>query len=98
MPIPQPNKNENQSDFLKRCTPALYPEYNDQRQAVAICIDTYEKAHMNLSTEDRVAIKMKGISLLEENDNPCWDGYEQYGTKDVDGKEVPNCIPIQEPK
>ena len=26
---------------------------------------------------------------------PCWDGYEQYGTKMKDGKEVPNCIPIK---
>jgi hypothetical protein len=23
---------------------------------------------------------------------PCWDGYEQYGTKIKDGKEVPNCV------
>jgi hypothetical protein len=26
---------------------------------------------------------------------PCWNGYEQYGTKIVDGREVPNCIPIK---
>ena len=26
---------------------------------------------------------------------PCWDGYEQYGTKMKDGKEVPNCIPVK---
>jgi len=25
---------------------------------------------------------------------PCWDGYEQYGTKIKDGKEVPNCIEL----
>jgi len=25
---------------------------------------------------------------------PCWDGYEQYGTKMKNGKEVPNCIPL----
>ena len=25
---------------------------------------------------------------------PCWDGYEQIGTKIKDGKEVPNCVPI----
>jgi hypothetical protein len=28
----------------------------------------------------------------EELKAPCWDGYEQYGTKIKDGKEVPNCI------
>ena len=28
---------------------------------------------------------------LEKND-PCWEGYEQYGMKDKDGKKVPNCV------
>lgn len=31
---------------------------------------------------------------LNESEDPCWDGYEQYGTKEKDGKEVPNCVPI----
>jgi hypothetical protein len=26
---------------------------------------------------------------------PCWDGYEQIGTKMLDGKEVPNCVPLK---
>ena len=30
----------------------------------------------------------------EELKAPCWDGYEQYGTKIKDGKEVPNCIEL----
>ena len=35
---------------------------------------------------------------LKDKDDPCWDGYEQYGTKIKDGKEVPNCIPIEAEK
>ena len=31
-------------------------------------------------------------------DDPCWDGYVQLGTKDKDGKEVPNCVPIDDVK
>jgi hypothetical protein len=27
---------------------------------------------------------------------PCWDGYEQIGTKIVDGREVPNCVPLED--
>jgi len=27
------------------------------------------------------------------DDDPCWSGYEQYGMKEKDGKEVPNCVP-----
>ena len=30
--------------------------------------------------------------------NPCWKGYEPYGTKIVDGREVPNCVPIKAKK
>jgi hypothetical protein len=47
--------------------------------------------------------KYRGINLGQilpngeyEFDLPCWDGYEQYGTKIMDGREVPNCIPIKE--
>ncbi len=36
----------------------------------------------------------KGEEMIEPN--PCWEGYEAIGTKIVDGKEVPNCVPIKE--
>ena len=26
-------------------------------------------------------------------EDSCWEGYIAYGTKEVDGKTVPNCIP-----
>ena len=26
----------------------------------------------------------------------CWDGYQQYGMKEKNGKQVPNCVPIKE--
>jgi len=29
---------------------------------------------------------------------PCWDGYEQIGTKMKNGKKVPNCVPLSEMK
>ena len=31
-------------------------------------------------------------SKATEND-PCWEGYEQIGMKEKDGKQVPNCVP-----
>jgi hypothetical protein len=30
--------------------------------------------------------------------NPCWKGYKAYGMKKKNGKEVPNCVPINEIK
>ena len=35
------------------------------------------------------AKKMKGK-------DPCWTGYRMLGTKNKNGKEVPNCIPVKE--
>ena len=29
-------------------------------------------------------------------DEACWDGYQQYGMKEKGGKQVPNCVPINE--
>ena len=29
-------------------------------------------------------------------DEACWKGYQQYGMKTKNGKQVPNCVPIQE--
>lgn len=28
--------------------------------------------------------------------DPCWDNYEMIGTKKVKGKQVPNCVPVEE--
>lgn len=33
---------------------------------------------------------------MDEEKNPCWDGYKMVGTKTKDGKEVPNCVPVDE--
>lgn len=30
----------------------------------------------------------------EDDQNPCWEGYEMIGMKEVDGKKVPNCVPV----
>jgi hypothetical protein len=33
-----------------------------------------------------------------KKDDPCWEGYEQVGMKEKDGKEVPNCVPKKKKK
>ena len=102
MPIPNPKGGETQDEFVSRCIEAIYDEYG-QEQSAAIC---YNKFRENMNTESKVLSRikkfreeeLKGINLNEKGEvdmkAPCWDGYEQYGTKIVDGREVPNCIPI----
>lgn len=38
---------------------------------------------------------IKLIDLLSEG-KPCWKGYKQVGMKEKDGRQVPNCVPINE--
>ncbi len=39
----------------------------------------------------KAATKKKGAT--KKKADPCWDGYEQIGSKKKAGKTVPNCVP-----
>ena len=39
---------------------------------------------------------MKTLKDFIAEKSPCWDGYEQVGTKEKNGKEVPNCVSKEE--
>jgi len=43
-PIPSPGKDEEQSAFISRCMGVIGGEYEDKKQAVAICHDSWRKA------------------------------------------------------
>ena len=84
MPIPSA-AGESQKEYIGKCMSAIGDEY-DTDQALAICYDTWREENF------------KGINLIlgkVDMKEPCWENYEQYGTKIVDGREVPNCIPIK---
>lgn len=54
-----------------------------------------------MKLEDIIKLKLNNyeVKLPKEEmiePNPCWEGYEAIGTKIVDGREVPNCVPIKE--
>lgn len=100
-----PSKGEHQVDFLPRCISAMIDEGKPQDQAVAMCYSMWEQAHQAvklgfdpsaLPPYVEQAPKKKGEKFIEPN--PCWEGYEAYGTKILDGKEVPNCVPIKSKK
>ena len=104
MPIPNPQSGETQDEFVSRCISEIYDEYG-QEQSAAICYNKFRE-NMSRNSESKVLSRikkfredeLKGINLTEDGKvnlkEPCWSGYEQYGTKIVDGREVPNCIPI----
>ena len=101
MPIPSVKSGQSESEYVSECISAIYDEYGQEKSAV-ICYNTYRK-EVGMSGERLVASKLnqlnkyKGINLAPEGeDGPCWDGYEQIGTKTLDGREVPNCVPIKD--
>jgi hypothetical protein len=49
----------------------------------------------NAMTKEQVE-EETGQKLNTHLKSPCWDGYEQIGTKIKDGKEVPNCVPLED--
>ena len=105
MPI-KPGKTEDEATFISRCMSEETQDY-EQDQAYAICKSKWDRQEMSKITNTsekvmaRVAYdtKFRGINLLAEGlEDACWEGYEAIGTKDMDGREVPNCVPISEPK
>ena len=99
------NKGESESEFISRCIGEEIGAGYESEQAAAICYSYWDKENMKKVTDTTSKVmakvaydtKFRGINLMAEADeDPCWDGYEQYGTKDMGGREVPNCIPITE--
>jgi hypothetical protein len=105
MPVDKPKAAESKDDYLNYCIPEEIKAGYEVDQAAAICISYYEKDKMSKIKDTtskvmaRVAYdtKFRGINLMaEEGEDPCQSGYTQYGMKDLDGRQVPNCIPDKE--
>lgn len=41
---------------------------------------------------------LKFNEFLAEKNDPCWVGFKQIGTKELDGRIVPNCVRIKRKK
>ena len=74
----------------------------EQDQASAICYSYWRKDKMSKikDTTSKVMAKVaydtdfRGIKLQDDGlEGACWEGYIAIGTKMLDGREVPNCVP-----
>lgn len=54
-----------------------------------------DEAPMEMSKGD-CGCGCKEKQSLNFEEGPCWDGYEMVGMKELDGRMVPNCVPIKE--
>jgi len=98
MPI-KVNSGETEQEFINRCIPIEIGYGKEIDVAQGICYSVWENRNMKkikpnrgTSSYDRVLSKVNEINLLDPN--PCQTGYVAYGTKIKDGREVPNCVPI----
>ena len=98
-------KGEGEQEFISRCIGEEINSGYEQDQAAAICYGYWRKDKMSKMSDvsqkvhARVAYDtdFRGINLLAmPGEDPCWSGYEMVGTKDLDGREVPNCVPVKE--
>ncbi len=55
---------------------------------------TTKKADAKKAAPKKTATKKAATkkSSAKKKTDPCWDGYEQVGTKKKAGKTVPNCV------
>jgi hypothetical protein len=105
MPI-RPGKNETEEQFISRCMSEESQSFPDEPQRYAVCQSMYDRDKMSKITDTKQKVmarvaydsKFAGIRLAEGDglEGACWDGYEAIGTKILDGREVPNCVPIKE--
>ena len=106
MPIDAPKAGETEEQYLEYCIPAEIEAGKSQEVATAICYSTYRRDKMSKIKDTSAKVMasvayntdFRGINLLAEGglEDACWEGYEPIGTKDLDGREVPNCVPIKE--
>lgn len=49
-----------------------------------------------MNKTELVSLIREVVDEVNKMKNPCWKGYKAYGTKEKDGKTVPNCVPVEE--
>ena len=85
---------------------ALTPDAAKQLGSKAVELQKKKAAGVSLPKlkNEEIEAQDRMRALLSEakkektlkNTNPCWKGYEPVGTKEKNGKTVPNCVPKEE--
>ena len=79
---------------ISNAAKTLEQSENKFKQIAAKAIKTVDREVIH-----KMAIKLHDLShktTAVAEDDPCWKGYKQYGMKDKGGKQVPNCVPVEE--
>jgi len=97
MPV-RKQAGESKDEFISRCMSIEERSFPDEDQRYAVCISYYEDTMKKQSTEQKVYNRIQNCKRNRKENlitpNPCQSGYEAYGTKIKNGREVPNCVKI----
>lgn len=92
----QEGKPDMISDLLEEAADAIESQENESDDTGGDG-SAYNK-YLLAKTGDLPRTKQEYENATQEVDeekmknDPCWDGYEMIGTKEKDGKKVPNCV------
>ena len=95
------NVEEKMELFLEKNVPTDPEKWSYAKSQAKKKFDVYPSAYANgwaAKKYKELGGGWKTDESLVNEDNPCWDGYQQIGMKMKNGKEVPNCVPMKEVK
>ena len=94
------NIEEKLNLFLEKNCPTDPDKWAASKAAAKSKFDVYPSAYANGWASKNYKSKGGGWKTCKNedivNEGPCWDGYKQVGMKNKNGKEVPNCVPVNE--
>jgi len=87
--------------FLEKNCPTDPAKWSASKSAAKSKFDVYPSAYANGWAAKNYKGKGGGWKKCNEGEanalcEDCWDGYKQVGMKDKNGKQVPNCVPVNE--
>ena len=87
--------------FLEKNCPTDPAKWSASKSAAKSKFDVYPSAYANGWAAKNYKAKGGGWKTCNEGEanalcEDCWTGYKQVGMKDKGGKQVPNCVPVNE--
>ena len=92
------NIEEKLNLFLEKNCPTDKAKWAASKSAAKSKFDVYPSAYANGWAAKNYKGKGGGWRSCSESviNEDCWEGYKAVGTKDKGGKQVPNCVPVNE--
>lgn len=84
-----PKTPEGWAEYAKKAAQWRSMQPNDHKDPKII-------AKADRRTDYEMKARQKAQGAVEENKDPCWKNYKQVGMKTKGGKQVPNCVPVEE--